>query len=78
MGNSDILRNSDVWKRYRTRGVARDWELQGQKHVTHMLGLTEPEEAPFEVNNQRFEVNDDGTPFEGHNLSELLRGSYTT
>ena len=37
VGNSDVLANSDVWQRDRPRGVARDWEIQGQKHVAHML-----------------------------------------
>jgi len=37
VGNSDVLRNSDVWLRGRPRGVARDREIQGQKYDAHML-----------------------------------------
>ena len=35
--NSDVMRDADVWKRDRPRGVARGGEIQGQKHAAHML-----------------------------------------
>ena len=32
-GNSDVLRSSHVWEGDRPGGVARDREIQGQKHA---------------------------------------------
>ena len=37
VGISDALRTCDVWQRDRPTGVARDREIQGQKHAARML-----------------------------------------
>ena len=37
VGESDVMGESDIWSRDRPRGVARDREIQEQKHAVHML-----------------------------------------